>query len=66
MDLLHIAADGGLDESRYMLAVLKYEGSGIDMDKAGAFVLFKDLAVNFIRIPLLQLNQHNLPHVQGK
>ena len=46
VDLLQVAADGGLDESRYMLAVLKYEGSGIDMDKAGAFVLFKDLAVN--------------------
>lgn len=46
VDLFQVAADGGLDESRYMLAVLKYEGSGTDTDKAGAFLLFKDLAVN--------------------
>ena len=46
VDLFQIAANGGVDEARYMLAVLKYEGSGTDTDKAGAFVLFKDLAIN--------------------
>lgn len=45
VDLFQIAANGGLDEARYMLAVLKYEGSGTDTDKPGAFSLFKDLAV---------------------
>jgi TPR repeat protein len=46
VELFQKAADDGLDEARYMLAVLKYEGSGIDTDKPGAFSIFKNLAVN--------------------
>ena len=46
VELFQKAADDGLDEARYMLAVLKYEGKGTDTDKPGAFSILKNLAVN--------------------